>query len=97
MVSPAGIRRVPRIHAGRRVIRLKFVREEVVMVHLETKGRGQGQTASLTRNRVTVSGEPVPHDRTVGRSFEGRPNPTVRRNVVIGRSEEHTSELQSRQ
>src|SRR3989449_788818 len=87
MVSAARIRRMPRIHAGLGVVRLKFVREKVVMVHLETKGRGQGQTASLTRNRVTVSGEPVPHDRTVGRSFEGRPNPTVRRNVVIGEGE----------
>src|SRR2546427_10492569 len=38
----------------------------------------------MTRYRVTVAGKPVPHDRTVGRSFEGGPDPAVRRNVVIG-------------
>src|SRR5881397_3677160 len=38
MVSPAWICGMPRIHAGLRVICLKFVREEVVVVHLETNG-----------------------------------------------------------
>src|SRR2546426_9132036 len=41
----------------------------------------------MTRYRVTVAGKPVPHDRTVGRSFEGGPDPAVRRNVVIGEGE----------
>src|SRR5436309_889010 len=87
MVSAARICRMPRVHAGPRVVRLKFVREEVVVVHLEPNGGRQGQTASVTRNRVTVSGESVSHDGAVGRSFEGGPNPAVRRDVVIGEGE----------
>src|SRR5436309_6173595 len=87
MVSPARIRGMPRIHAGLRVVRLKFVREEIIVVHLEPDGGRQGQTASMTRNCMTVAGEPVPEDRTVGRSFEGGTNPAVRRDVVVGEGE----------
>src|SRR3989449_4430532 len=57
------------------------------MVLLATKGRARRQTASVTRYRLTDAGEQLPHDRTVGRSFEGGPNPAVRRNVVVGEGE----------